>query len=549
MATARFLYGFKGFPAIKMEHLTILTGKGSRSLLTDFMALHTLFGQANPEVMGFAYGDLESTENPEVNRQITGYLSGLNIKDALRLRKRANPSPSIGPKFSYSTVIASRTGLTPIGFEATGNILNGGQRFDLATATLSFHGYEVEMNFDVIREEVGIVFRPYSEQFLREVAAKSCCLDEEALDIALSFLKDFTAPVTITMPFSKGESFDANLEIEGWVEDITRKMKEAVTLLCESEGIEAKKWQSVWGIDKSTAEWIKKYNDCFLDKVRFIWHEEVEDFPCDDTFKEELRPKLDVVKEKELVDETKAHYADGYHVLPSLSLCDFVSRGGIFYDYIPFPTNLQEVKQSSNPCLLYIRNWERECNESSLDIGALHLIIPWLKEFGVGVDYAVRSYRDEIYSLVIKDSNGKWQDILDMDKEQAALIELLFRMAITDIPSENYKASDEEEESIVLIDSIDTYIPKRLHAKMADFLYDIYKKTGAWFIITTESEDFIKRAQEIAIERRTGPVETCCYPKDDFLHYDGGPVELTRHPVRICRLEEDGCAKDVTYGG
>ena len=548
MARARFLYGFKGFPAIKMEHLTILTGKGSRSLLTDFMALHNLFGYAHSQTMGGAYGDLASTENPEVNRQITGYLSGLDVKDALRLRKRANPSPSIGPKFSYSTVIASRTGLTPIGFEATGNILNGGQRFDLATATLSFHGYEVEMNFDVNREEVDIVFRPYSEQFLREVAAKSCCLDEEALAIALSFLKDFTDPITITMPFSKGESIDAILEIEGWVENITRNMKEAVTLLCESEGIEAKKWQSVWGIDKPTAEWIKKYNDCFLDKVRFIWHEKVEDFPCDDTFKEELRPKLDVVKEKELVDETKAHYADGYYVLPSLSLCDFVFREYIFYDYIPFPTDLQEVKQSSNPCLLYIPNWGRKYDDGS-DIGDPNLIIPWLKEFGVGVDYAVRSYRHEIYSLVIKDSNGKWQDILDMDKEQATLIEFIVRMAMLNIPSEGYKFRDEEEECIVLIDSIDTYIPKRLHAKMTDFLYHIYKKTGAWFIITTESEDFIKRAQEIAIERRTGPVETCCYPKDDFFHYDGGPVELTRHPVRICRLEEDGCAKDVTYGG
>ena len=131
-------------------------------------------------------------------------------------------------------------------------------------------------------------------------------------------------------------------------------------------------------------------------------------------------------------------------------------------------------------------------------------ITKWMKKFGIGIDYEIRSVGGEAHIVYIKNVDGKSVNLADKGMGSIQLMVLLFRLAIS-LPKNPTKGVRVlMYERIIIIEEPEQNLHPMLQSKLADLLYELYTEYDYHFIIETHSEYLIRKTQVIVKERYKG---------------------------------------------
>lgn len=122
-------------------------------------------------------------------------------------------------------------------------------------------------------------------------------------------------------------------------------------------------------------------------------------------------------------------------------------------------------------------------------------IVEWMKEFGVGVDYNIRSVGGEAHIVTITNNDGEKVNLADKGMGSIQLMVLLFRLAINLPNKREARLYNAKCRRIVIIEEPEQNLHPRLQSKLADFFYKLNSEFGFRFLIETHSEYLIRRSQ------------------------------------------------------
>lgn len=133
-------------------------------------------------------------------------------------------------------------------------------------------------------------------------------------------------------------------------------------------------------------------------------------------------------------------------------------------------------------------------------------ITKWMKAFGIGVDFNIRSVGGEAHIVHIINSDGEEVNLADKGMGSIQLMVLLFRLAIT-LPSKeltkerriiDYRVP--RINKVIIIEEPEQNLHPMLQSKLADLFYALNAEYGYRFIIETHSEYIIRKTQVIVKE-------------------------------------------------
>lgn len=130
-------------------------------------------------------------------------------------------------------------------------------------------------------------------------------------------------------------------------------------------------------------------------------------------------------------------------------------------------------------------------------------IVKWMKEFGIGLDYTIRSVGGEAHIVYITNNDGEEVNLADKGMGSIQLMVLLFRLAIA-LPTGNEKAYISRYGRIIIIEEPEQNLHPMLQSKLADLLYELNSEYGYRFIIETHSEYLIRKTQVIVKKKFKG---------------------------------------------
>lgn len=125
-------------------------------------------------------------------------------------------------------------------------------------------------------------------------------------------------------------------------------------------------------------------------------------------------------------------------------------------------------------------------------------IIKWMKEFGIGQNFTIKSVGGEAHLVWIVNNDGEKVNLADKGMGSIQLMVLLFRLAIT-LPQNRreHLMPNERLGKIIIIEEPEQNLHPRLQSKLADLFYELNKSYGYSFLIETHSEYLIRRSQVI----------------------------------------------------
>lgn len=163
-----------------------------------------------------------------------------------------------------------------------------------------------------------------------------------------------------------------------------------------------------------------------------------------------------------------------------------------------------------------------------------HLFIQqWMKEFGIGVDYKIKSVGGEAHIVHIVNNDGEEVNLADKGMGSIQLMVLLFRLAIT-LPSDAMLKAFREDRirtttSIIIIEEPEQNLHPMLQSKLADLLFELNAKYNFRFIIETHSEYLVRRSQVIV--------------GDEFETDE----KLKNNPFKVYYFPSEGIPYDMVY--
>lgn len=155
-------------------------------------------------------------------------------------------------------------------------------------------------------------------------------------------------------------------------------------------------------------------------------------------------------------------------------------------------------------------------------------IIKWMKVFGIGIDFNIRSVGGEAHLVTITNKDGRIVNLADKGMGSIQLMVLLFRLAIY-LPSQEGRGHRFSDTRIVIIEEPEQNLHPMLQSKLADLLYTLNKEYGFRFIIETHSEYLIRRSQVIVSEN---------FNTDET---------LKENPFKVYYFPSDGVPYDMEY--
>ena len=125
-------------------------------------------------------------------------------------------------------------------------------------------------------------------------------------------------------------------------------------------------------------------------------------------------------------------------------------------------------------------------------------IIKWMREFGIGQNFVIKSVGGEAHLVWIVNNDGEKVNLADKGMGSIQLMVLLFRLAIT-LPQHRREPRRPIDvfNRIIIIEEPEQNLHPRLQSKLADLFYELNKYYSFRFLIETHSEYIIRRSQVI----------------------------------------------------
>lgn len=125
----------------------------------------------------------------------------------------------------------------------------------------------------------------------------------------------------------------------------------------------------------------------------------------------------------------------------------------------------------------------------------------WMREFGIGEDYEIKSFGGECYQVLIS-SKGKKVNLADLGMGTNQLMVLLFSLA-TIMYEEGHYGDGRGVSFIskfIIIEEPEQNLHPRFQSKLADLFLEVAKDSSYKFLIETHSEYLIRRTQVLVAE-------------------------------------------------
>ena len=159
-------------------------------------------------------------------------------------------------------------------------------------------------------------------------------------------------------------------------------------------------------------------------------------------------------------------------------------------------------------------------------------VLKWMKEFGIGTDFLIKSVGGEAYVVSISNSDGEQVNLADKGMGSIQLMVLLFRIAIS-LPLDTTDDSPDNDfyEKVIIIEEPEQNLHPMLQSKLADLFFELSRLFEYKFIIETHSEYLIRKTQVIVSERynneeklKNNPFKVYYFPSEDV------PYEVVYRP-------------------
>lgn len=124
------------------------------------------------------------------------------------------------------------------------------------------------------------------------------------------------------------------------------------------------------------------------------------------------------------------------------------------------------------------------------------LITKWMKEFGIGQGFTIKSVGGEAHLVWITNNDGEKVNLADKGMGSIQLMVLLFRLAIM-LPQNRRMMPIGRMDRIIIIEEPEQNLHPKLQSKLADLFYELNKNYGFRFLIETHSEYLVRRSQVI----------------------------------------------------
>jgi len=230
-----------------------------------------------------------------------------------------------------------------------------------------------------------------------------------------------------------------------------------------------------------------------------------------------------IFSERNKDDNEIGYKRNGFYFPGVYSPCyDFAYRVEYLYAHAVAQTVIYSAKDSNDYISSTIHKFatqkERECK---------HLFIQkWMKEFGVGCDYKIKSVGGEAHIVHIVNNDGEEVNLADKGMGSIQLMVLLFRLAIN-LPSDaillashqDREDLEENKSTTFIIEEPEQNLHPMLQSKLADFLFELNTKYNFRFIIETHSEYLVRRSQVIVGDKfdtdeklKTNPFKVYYFP-------------------------------------
>ena len=159
-------------------------------------------------------------------------------------------------------------------------------------------------------------------------------------------------------------------------------------------------------------------------------------------------------------------------------------------------------------------------------------ILKWMREFGIGKDFEIKSVGGEAHIVYIVNNDGEKVNLADKGMGSIQLMVLLFRFAIR-LPFEEVIDTKDIDftDKVIIIEEPEQNLHPMLQSKLADLFYELSCIFRYKFIIETHSEYLIRKTQVIVSERyntdeklKDNPFKVYYFPSNDV------PYEVVYRP-------------------
>ena len=450
---------FENFPNLELAPITMLVGgnnAGKSSVVKGILAISDFFSSRNDLV------------------DVDFYMRGQNDRDIRRMKKEALK----GIKFYFNTsylahigtfkralynraqdsVITFRTDIAPCDFEIDiiGNKNDDELVFGIVSKVrLNINAFCISLEFDLSQDKANIIFRTsnYTPDNNRR---RDVELLKKYFD---SFNRDYAITTNISEYWMPGRS------------DLIGSLMEAVEIAIDSS------------LFPST--------DDREGRGRYY-----KDFPIID-IDEETKSFLEMYCEI-----FSSQYMGPRRYASSKSFRFPYTRGPIFrmsgIEYLYAHAVTQTVIYSAKDSNDYLSKTIHEFAPLQNYKNKRDFIIKWMKEFGIGHNFSIKSVGGEAHIVWIVNNDDEKVNLADKGMGSIQLMVLLFRLAITLPQNRRERLMPFDSMSkIIIIEEPEQNLHPRLQSKLADLFYELNKNFGYRFLIETHSEYIIRRSQVI----------------------------------------------------